>query len=161
MENKNIICFLTLLLGLMFIIFPIISITIISIFIGVGVVFLSLALIFTGFKTSGQLTIMSPITILLGLIGVIFGLAFIFNFNAVSVITGLQFYVLGFLFLVLGISGLVSELRYLSSISSLIMIVFGFVSLLLGVFAFDHPEILAIFIGLILVLQSVRLYLSD
>ena len=161
MENNKIIGILTLIIGLMFIIFPMVSISVVSVIIGVGVFFLGLMLLFTGFRTRGQLTILSPLTILLGFVGVIFGLAFVFSFNAVSVFAGLQFYVLGFLLIFLGISSLASDSEHISSISSLTMIVLGFVSILLGAFAFDHPEILAIFIGLILLLQSFRLFLSN
>ena len=161
MENNNVISILLVILGLIFILFPMFSITLVSIFVGFGVLIGGIGLLIIGLQNKNELNVLPSISIVLGIIGIIFGLVFIFGYNAVSFITGIQFYVLGFLLIIIGICGFIYDLKNISSISSLIMVVFGFVSLLLGAFAFNHPEILAIFIGLLLILQGIRIFLLE
>lgn len=159
-ENKT-IPILLIILGLIFILFPMFSITLVSIFVGFGVFLSGIILLIAGLQTRNQLPILSIICLIIGIVGLIFGLIFIFSYNAVSFITGIQFYILGFILLFLGLVSFLGDLEKITTSTGLILLVLGLVSLLLGAFAFNHPEILAIFIGLCIILQGVRMLILE
>ena len=100
MEANKISGILSIILGLIFIIFPIFSSGVVSIIIGISLLFFGIALVLAGFTASN---------IIIGILAIIFGLLFIFNLDALSFLLGLQFYIIGIIILLAGILGLFSD----------------------------------------------------
>ena len=149
MEPHKISGILSIILGLIFIIFPIFSSGLVSIMVGLSLVFLGLTIILSEF---------SAINIIIGILAIIFGLLFIFNIDALSFLLGLQFYIIGILMIVLGITGLISG-ENVSKIASIMIILLGFISFIVAGFSLAQPLYAAILIGVCLIIQGIRLYL--
>ena len=126
MEANKISGILSIILGLIFIIFPIFSSGVVSIIIGVSLFFFGIALILAGFTASN---------IIIGILAIIFGLLFTFNIDAVSFLLGFQFYIIGIILLLAGIIGLISDTQ-ISKIASVLIIIMGIISFALGGFCF-------------------------
>ena len=101
MEQNKIAGILSIILGLIFIIFPVISTGLVSILIGVSLVFLGIASLLSGF---------SAFNVIVGILAIIFGLLFIFNISALSLATPLFAAILiGITLIVEGISLYIAE----------------------------------------------------
>ena len=84
---------------------------------------------------------------------------FTFNISALSVLFALQFYVIGVLLILAGIVGLISDSQ-ISKIASVLTIILGIISIVLGGFSIDQPIFAPILIGVGLIIQGIRLYVD-
>ena len=150
MEANKISGILSIILGLIFIIYPVFSSGLVSILIGISLVFLGIAAMLSGF---------SAFNVIVGILAIIFGLLFIFNIDALSFLLGLQFYIIGILLILLGITGLFAEGS--SKIISVLIIILGIISFALGGFSITNPLFAAILIGVALIFQGIRLFISE
>lgn len=150
MESNQISGILSVILGLIFIICPIFSTAVLSLFIGLSLVIFGIALILAGF---------SAFNIIIGILAIIVGLVFAGNITALSFLFGLQFYVIGIIIILAGITGLISDSQ-ISKIASVLLIILGIISFALGGFSIDNPLFATILIGLSLIIQGIRLYLE-
>ena len=98
METNKIAGIISIILGLIFIIFPIFSSSFTSIVIG-------LSLLFFGFVS--LLNGLTSLNVVIGVISIIFGLLFMFAMNALPFLVGLQFYLVGIVMILFGIAGLI------------------------------------------------------
>ncbi len=90
-----------MILGLIFIIFPMFSSDLISIIVGLSLLYFGICTAFMGFNMRRDFdNTISNITIIIGIIAIIFGFLFLFYINALSFITGIQFYIVGFIMIV-------------------------------------------------------------
>jgi uncharacterized membrane protein HdeD (DUF308 family) len=151
MEPKQISGILSIILGLIFIIFPVVSSATVSIIIGVSLLFLGIATILTGF---------TAFNIVIGILAIIFGFLFIFNIDALSFILGFQFYIIGIILVLLGLAGLFSG-QGVSKMVSILIIILGIVAFALGGLSINNPLYVAILIGVCLIIQGIRLVISD
>ena len=151
MESNKISGIVSIILGLLFIIFPVISSAAVSIVIGVSLLFLGIASILAGF---------SAFNVIIGILAIIFGFLFIFNIDALSFLIGLQFYIIGILIILTGITGLFSG-PGVSKITSILMILVGIISFALGGLSIGQPLYAPIIIGVALIIQGIRLYLTE
>ena len=96
MESNKIWAILSIILGLILIIFPMFSSNLISILIGAIVLIFGVGLCYSGIISKEISTAFSSIAAVFGVVMIILGLAFIFGTNALSFLVGLQFYIIGF-----------------------------------------------------------------
>ena len=150
MEPIKISGILSIILGLIFIIFPVFSSGVVSIIIGISLFFFGITLILAGFTASN---------IIIGILAIIFGLLFTFNIDAVSFLLGFQFYIIGIILLLAGIIGLISDTQ-ISKIASVLIIIMGIISFALGGFSIDNPLYAAILIGVCLIVQGIGMLLD-
>ena len=150
MESNQISGILSVILGLIFIIFPIFGTAALSILIGVSLIFLGIVLILAGFTATN---------IIIGILAIIIGIIFVTNIAALSFLLGLQFYVIGILLILVGIAGLISGPK-ISKIASVLIILLGIISFALGGVSFDQPIFAAILIGVALIIEGISLYLK-
>ena len=150
MEQNKITGIISIILGLIFIIFPIISSTTVSLMIGISLFFLGIIMILNRFTAAN---------IIVGLLAIIFGLLFIFAIDALSFLVGFQFYIIGIFMILSGISGLIYNSQ-ISKITSLLILLMGIIMIVLGFFSLAQPLYAVILIGLTLIIQGVRLYLE-
>ena len=113
MESNQISGILSIILGLIFLICPIFGTALVSLFIGLSLVIFGIALILSGF---------SAFNIIIGILAIIVGLAFATNLAALSFLFGLQFYVIGIIIILAGITGLISDSQ-VSKIASVLLII--------------------------------------
>lgn len=152
---------LSIILGLIFILFPMFSSELVSFIVGLSLLFFGISAAFMGFNMRNSLRIFSLATIIIGIIAIIFGFLFIFYIDALSFLIGLQFYIVGFIMIVFGITGLISKLTRVSKFSSILVLIMGIVLIALAIFALNNPIYIAIVIGVVLIIEGVGLILED
>ncbi len=147
-----------MVLGLIFIIFPIFSAESVSFIVGLSLLFFGFASIANGLSVRNMSTL-SKINLVVGIIAVIFGILFIFAINALSFLVGFQFYIIAFILIFCGIVGIISN-STLSKTTSLLILIIGIIAIVLGVYSITDPIYAAILIGLCLIIQGLRFYLD-
>ncbi len=150
MEPHKIAGIISIILGLIFAIFPVFGTVAMSVLIGVSLVFLGIALIACGF---------TAFNIIIGILAIIVGLIFISNLAAFSFLMGLQFYIIGILLILAGIAGLISGPQ-ISKIGSIVVIILGIISFALGGLSIGQPMFAAIIVGVSLIIEGIILLLQ-
>ncbi|WP_296796508.1 DUF308 domain-containing protein [uncultured Methanobrevibacter sp.] len=158
MDLEKIIGIIFMVLGLIFIIFPMFSAESVSFIVGLSLLFFGFASIANGLSVRNMSTL-SKINLVVGIIAVIFGILFIFAINALSFLVGFQFYIIAFILIFCGIVGIISN-STLSKTTSLLILIIGIIAIVLGVYSITDPIYAAILIGLCLILQGLRFYLD-
>ena len=101
MESYKIVSIISIIIGLIFIIFPIFSASLISILIGASVFIFGAMLAYTGVISKDISPAYSTVAAIFGVVMIILGLAFMFGTNAISFLVGLQFYIVGFMLIII------------------------------------------------------------
>lgn len=158
MEANKMLSIITILIGLIFIIFPLFSANLISILIGASILIFGISLAYTGIISKDISGAFSSVAAIFGVVMIILGLAFIFGTNALSFLVGLQFYLVGFMLIVVAILGLLagSDINRMGSVISLVL---GIVVLFIAAFAASNPELITIILGIALIAYGVSGYL--
>lgn len=151
---------LLMIVGIIFIIFPLFNAEFVSLIVGLSLLFFGFASVINGFSGWGSKSRFSAINMLIGIIAIIFGILFIFAINALSFLVGLQFYIVGFIMIVFGIVGIISKSK-LSKTTSLLILLIGIIAIVLAVSAVNNPIFIAILIGLCLIIQGLRFYFDE
>lgn len=150
-----------MILGLIFIIFPMFSADLISIIVGLSLLYFGICTAFMGFSMRRDFDNTIPnITIIIGIIAIIFGFLFLFYIDAISFITGIQFYIVGFIMIVFGITGLISKRNSISTFTSILVLIMGIIAIALAVFALNQPIFIAIIIGIVLIVEGIAMMLN-
>lgn len=150
-----------MILGLIFIIFPMFSADLISIIVGLSLLYFGICTAFMGFSMRRDFDNTIPnITIIIGIIAIIFGFLFLFYIDAISFITGIQFYIVGFIMIVFGITGLISKMNRISAFTSILVLIMGIIAIALAVFALNQPIYIAIIIGVVLIIEGITMIID-
>ena len=156
-SNKGMGLF-SIILGLIFIIFPMISESLISIIIGFSLLFFGISAAYTGWDMKKYANNMyANLFIAIGIIAAIFGFLFIFYIDALSFLIGIEFYLIGFILIIFGIAGLLSRAGTVSLLTSILVIVMGIIAIALAAFAMAQPIYIAIIIGIILIIEGLMI----
>ena len=156
-SNKGMGLF-SIILGLIFIIFPMISESLISIIIGFSLLFFGISAAYTGWDMKKYANNMyANLFIAIGIIAAIFGFLFIFYIDALSFLIGIEFYLIGFILIIFGIAGLLSRAGTVSLLTSILVIVMGIIAIALAAFAMAQPIYIAIIIGAILIIEGLMI----
>ena len=143
-----------IIIGIIFIVFPMFSADLISIFVGLMVLICGCGLLFSGYVTRETSGSLAWINIILGIILIILGLCFIFAINAVSFLVALQFYIVGFILILVGITGLLGE-GIMSKTGSLLNLVLGIVVIFIAIYAANSPQLITIILGIVLIANGI------
>lgn len=155
MDSNKYAGILIILLGLIFMCFPLFSSVLFSIIVGVSLLFLGIATIIMGFDMRHENGTIAALTIVLGIIGAILGILFIFWIDAVSVLVSIEFYILGLIMIIAGISGLITKEDGKGKLTALLIIILGIVSFFIAIYALAEPIYIAIIVGIVLVLEGI------
>lgn len=151
----------SMILGLIFILLPMISSEVVSIIVGLSLLFFGISAAFMGWSMKDSLRPFSIAIIIIGIIAIILGFLFLFYIDALSFLIGLQLYIVGFIMIVFGITGLVSKMTRVSPFSSVLVMIMGIILIALGVFSFNNPLYVAVVIGIVLIIEGIGLILEE
>ena len=152
----------SVILGLIFIIFPMFSSSLVSVIVGLSLLFFGISCVFMGWEMNkGFDNTFALANIILGIIAIIFGFLFIFYIDGLSFLISIQFYLVGIIMIAFGILGLISGTNIVSKFSALLVMVLGIVAILLAIFAMSQPIYIAIIIGVVLIIEGVILLFTD
>ena len=158
MESYKIMSIISIIIGLIFIIFPMFSANLVSILIGASVFIFGVALAYTGVISKDISPAYSTVAAIFGVVMIILGLAFIFGTNAISFLVGLQFYIVGFMLILASVIGLLGGTT-INKTGSIISLVLGIVVLFIAMFAANNPILITIIIGIVLIVYGITGYL--
>ena len=144
---------ITIIVGLLLMIFPMFSSEMISVIVGLSLIFLGLSITITGLRSDSSNS--KNIMLVTGILAIIFGLLFIFFIDSLSFLVGLQFYIVGFIMIVFGLTDLFSKMSRVPAFSSILILVMGIVLIALGTFSLNQPIFIAIIIGVVLIIEGV------
>ena len=150
---------ISIIIGLIFIIFPMFSAELISIIVGLSLLVFGISSLFMGFNIRNDINkLPSTLSIILGILAIIIGFMFIFYIDALSFLVGLQFYIIGFIMILLGITGVIARINTASTITSIFVALLGIVSIFLAIFALNQPVYIAIIIGVVLIIEGITFF---
>ena len=152
---------LSIILGLIFILFPMFSSELVSVIVGLSLLFFGISSIFMGWNMRDGINNTSGnIILIVGIIAVIFGFLFIFYIDALSFLIGIQFYLVGFIMIIFGIAGIFSRMNRFSTFTSIFVLLMGIVAIALATFAMNQPIYIAIIIGVVLIVEGIMMILD-
>lgn len=160
MDSNKYVGILIIILGLLFMCFPIFTSVLLSVIIGVSLLLLGISAIVLGFDMRQDNGSISAIIILFGILALILGILFTFYIDAVAFLVSFEFYILGIIMIIAGISGLIAKNDIKAKIMALIIIILGFVSFYVAVFAIAEPLYIAIIVGIVLVLEGIMVLIE-
>ena len=161
MEINKIAGYCSIILGLIFIIFPMFSAELVSVIVGFSLLFFGISTAFLGWNMHNEVENAFPIIILaIGIIAIITGFIFLFYIDALSFLVGIQFYIVGFIMVVFGIAGLFTRRTTISTFSSLLVLLMGIIAIALAASAVNQPVFIAIIVGVVLIIEGVVLLLT-
>ena len=160
MDSRQCSGILIILLGLIFMFFPMFTSVLYSVIIGVSLLFLGIASIILGLEMRHENGAIGALIIILGIIGIILGILFAFYVDAVAVLVSIQFYIIGAIMLVVGISGLIIKEDTKGKITALLIILLGIASFFIAVYALAEPIYIAILVGIVLVLEGILMLME-
>lgn len=154
-EGRNVfVGILAIILGLIVIVFPLISVATLSVLAGIGIIAISIWLFVQGFKIWGKNLVAGIADILLAFFALSFGIVFIGNIKGFEFLTFLALYIVGFFILLTGLTALFSDKGMKGRANGVLGIVFGILVIVLGTYA-GHPLVLAATIAAFLIIAGI------
>ena len=80
--------------------------------------------------------------------------------NALPFLVGLQFYLVGIIMILFGITGLITDSK-ISKISSLLILIMGVLAFILAFNSLVNPIYAAILLGVSLIIQGIRTFIAE
>lgn len=161
MDYKKILGFLFIILGLLFMIYPVYSAEAVSLIAGISLIAFGIASIIDGFSIFSMMTHFSAVNILLGICAILLGVLFIYEIDALSFIIGFQFYLIAFVLMFIGIVGMFKGIESLSRLASVLILILGIIAVFLASFSIAQPLYTAIIVGICLILYGITFLASS
>ncbi|RAP47784.1 MAG: hypothetical protein BZ135_01525 [Methanosphaera sp. rholeuAM6] len=139
-----------IILGIIALVFPLISTGTIGVLIGAIVLILAISLMINGIFQLSVSRLYGIFSILFGLLCLIFAYQLIFNPAVVSAIIGIIIYLFGILLIIIGIISILGPFRLIG----ITTIIFGIITLLVGSSVQD-PKVLGTIIGIWLIISGI------
>lgn len=156
MTNNSLLGILAIILGLLVIVFPLISVFTVSVLAGLGVLFIGIWLLSLAFGAWGTSKGLGIAYLILGILALIAGLALFGNILALSFLASFWFYFGGFFLIIAGVMGFFAREHMVHKGSNALLIVLGIIYIILGAYALN-PFYLAIIIGISLIIDGITL----
>ncbi len=154
LQRNVFIGILAILLGLIVIIFPLVSDYTLSLLAGLGIIFLGFWLIFQGYKSWSKNLAAGVASLILAFFAIALGIVFIGNIAALSFITFLAIYIVGFFLIITGLTSLFSESGIKAKGIGALGVIFGLLFMIMGVYV-GNPLFLAIILGAFLIIAGI------
>jgi uncharacterized membrane protein HdeD (DUF308 family) len=160
MDFRKVLGILFIILGLIFAIYPVYSAGAVSLIAGISLIVFGFASIVDGFTLWSRITHASAINILIGICAILLGILFIYRIDALSFVIAFNFYLIAFILIISGITGIIFGPDALSKLASVLILILGFVVVYLAAFAIANPLYSAIIVGICLILEGITFFAS-
>ena len=157
MNMEKIMGLLFIILGLLLVIYPMVSSAFLSILIGFSLVCFGMSALGMGIVFSEN-PVYRYSSIMIGIISLIFGIIFMFFLNALPFLFSLQFFIIGFLIMFYGILGIIYLTGTAYKALSVLGLLLGILIVVLTLFLASQPIIIAVIIGAFLIIDGVCLF---
>ena len=160
MDSNKYTGILIIILGLIFMCFPMFSSVLFSIVVGVSLLFLGIATVALGLDMRHESGTLSTLTIIIGIIGIIIGILFIFYLDAVSILVSIEFYIIGAIMIVAGICGMITKEDGKGKFAGFLIVIMGIAAFLIAIFALTEPIYIAILVGIVLIMEGILMLME-
>ena len=160
LESRKILGIIFIILGILFIVYPLYTSEMVSIIAGVCLISFGVVSIFNGFSIWSIVTHASLIRILLGILAILLGFLFFYSLDALAFVLSYSFYLIAFILIMVGLSGLFVPGPTVSKLVSALIVLVGFIYIILAVYSITQPLYIAIFVGVCLILEGLNLFLT-
>ena len=161
MDYRKILGIIFIILGLLFVIYPLYSTAAVSWIAGICLISFGFASIIDGFSIWSMMAHVSLTNILLGICAIFLGLLFIYEISALSFILAYLFYLVAFVMIFIGIVGLVFGLDSISRIASVLILILGIIAVFFAAYSIAEPLYTAILVGICLIMEGITFLASD
>lgn len=161
MDYRKILGIIFIILGLLFVIYPLYSTAAVSWIAGICLISFGFASIIDGFSIWSMMAHVSLINILLGICAILLGLLFIYEISALSFILAYLFYLVAFVMIFIGIVGIVFGLDSISRIASVLILILGIIAVFFAAYSIAEPLYTAILVGICLIMEGITFLASD
>ena len=143
---------LAIILGLIVILFPLISVFTINKIAGIGIIFLGIWFLAQSFKTDSLAAGIA--SLILAIFAIIFGIVFIGDIKAFEFFTFIALYIVGFFIALAGITSLISGEGLKGKAIGALGIIIGIIFVIVGSYV-GNPLVLAAIIGAFLIIAGI------
>lgn len=161
MDLRKLLGIIFIILGLLFIVYPMYSAAAVSWIAGICLIAFGFASIIDGFSVWSMMAHVSAIKILLGICAILFGILFIYEIDALSFLVGYIFYLIAFVMIFVGIAGIFFGFDSISKLTSVLILILGIVALFLAAFSIAQPLYTAILVGICLIMEGITFFASS
>lgn len=154
LEKNSLIGILAIVLGIIVIIFPLVSDVLLSVLLGLGIIFLGFWLIYQGYKAWSKNMVAGIASLILAFFAIALGIVFLGNVEALSFITFLAVYIVGFFLIITGLTSLFTDSGLKAKGIGALGVIFGILFMIMGVYL-ANPLFLAIILGAFLIIAGV------
>ncbi len=154
MNTEKIAGILYLIVGLLFIIYPLLSSAVYSVILGLYLLCFGISALFLGFTLDKTDNYFKYMSIIIGIISIIFGICFMILLNALPFLVSLQFYIIGILLMAYGLIG-IPYLDRKYRLRSIAIFILGILIVLLAFFAATQPVLIAVIIGVLFIVEGI------
>ena len=154
LQRNAFVGILAIILGLIVIIFPLVSDYTLSIIAGIGIIFLGFWLLYQSYKAWGKNLAAGIAALIVAFFAIALGIVFIGNVSALSFITFLAIYIVGLFLIITGITSLFSDSGAKAKGIGALGVIFGILFMIMGVYV-GNPLFLAIILGAFLIIAGI------
>lgn len=158
MDSKRLLGLILIILGVLFVVYPLVSAAAVSMVAGICLIAFGIACLANGFSLWSIVTHTSLIEMLLGFLLILMGFCFLVDLAALAFLVSYSFYIIAFILIFLGILGLLSKGSGLSKWASILVLIIGVIFVLLAAFAITDPWFIAVLVGVCLMVRGVILF---
>lgn len=155
MDFRKVLGILFIILGIIFAVYPMYSSAAVSWIAGICLIVFGFASIIDGFSVWSMMAHASLLNIFLGICAILFGLLFIYKIDALSFLTAYLFFLIAFVLMFSGISGIIFGLGTVSRLTSVLVLILGIVVFYLAFAAIAQPLYVAIIVGICLIMEGI------
>jgi uncharacterized membrane protein HdeD (DUF308 family) len=154
-KSRNVfVGILAIILGLMVIVFPLISVLTVSDIAGIGIIFLGIWLILHGFKIWEKNLAGAVADLILAVFAIMLGIVFIGDIKAFEFFTFIALYIVGFFIALAGVTSLISGEGLKGKAIGALGIIIGILFVVIGSYV-NNPLVLAAIIGAFLIIAGI------
>ncbi len=160
-EGHNVLLgILAIILGILIIVFPLISVFTLSVLLGIGIIFLGIWFFVQMSRVWASSKAASIAYLILGIIGIIAGIGLIGNIVALAFLSSFILYLAGFFILISGILTLFTGAGAAGKGIGVLGVILGILFIYLGLYPILAPFYLAFIIGIWLIFDGIALFLG-
>lgn len=158
MNFTKIFGILLIILGVLFIAYPLASAGVVSIMAGISLITFGLVVMFNAFSLWSVASGRSIIELIMGFLLILVGFLFFVDLAPLAFLTAYNFYLIAIVLLVIGILGIIYG-EGTSKWGSVLVLIFGIIFFIMGILSIKNPLFIVILIGICLIVSGI-LYLT-
>ncbi len=144
---------LAIVLGFIVITFPLISVFTLSLLVGIGIIFLGIWLLIQAYNVWSKNLAAGIADLILAIFAIFFGIGLTGNIAALSFLTFLALYIIGFFLILTGLTALLSNKGIKAKGIGVLGVILGLLYLIMAIYL-RNPIFLAIILGAFLVIAG-------